>query len=104
MYAVFQDGSKQHRVGEGDVVDVDYRPLKPGDIIEFDNVLLCSREDGVIVGNPTIPNAKVRARVVGKVQGPKLYIVRFRRRKNSKRRVGHRESYTRVGVEEIALP
>ncbi len=104
MYVVFQDGSKQHRVGEGDIVDVDYRPLEPGDTIEFEKVLMCSREDGVIVGNPTIPNAKVRARVVGKVKGPKLHIVRFRRRKNSRRRVGHREPYTRVGVEEITVP
>ena len=101
MYAVFEDGSRQYRVSEGDQIDVDFRDVGVGNQIEFDRVLLFSGTDGVRVGNPTVLNAKVVAEVVEHGKGEKIYIQKFRRRKNYHRRTGHRQPFTRIRVRQI---
>jgi large subunit ribosomal protein L21 len=101
MYAVFEDGSRQYRVSEGDVVSVDFRDAKPGDPIEFPRVLLCKGDD-LKIGQPLVSGAKVTAEVVDQTS-IKVYIQKFRRRKNHRRFRGHRQPYTAVQIKSIQL-
>jgi large subunit ribosomal protein L21 len=103
MYAIIADGARQYRVEEGQEVVVDYRDLPPGEQVRFDQVLTVSGENGVQIGKPTVPGAVVTAEVVGAVQGEKLYIQKFRRRKNFRRRTGHRQIHTTVRIHKIEL-
>ena len=103
MYAIIADGGRQYRVESGQVLDIDYRDVGQGDQIEFSNVLLVSGEEGVQLGKPRVESAKVTATVTGVKLGPKLIVQKFRRRKNSRRRNGHRQMYTTVQIEEISL-
>ena len=104
MYAVIEDGSHQYRVEKGMVLDVDYREeLQPGDEVVFERVLLCRSEDGVQVGQPHVQEARVVALVVEHVKGPKIYVEKFKRRKNYRRRRGHRQRATRVVIETIEV-
>jgi len=103
MEAVFRDGGRQYAVREGATLDLDYRSgVEPGSTIEFAEVLLVDKGAGApAVGTPLVEGAKVLGKVVGEVKGKKLIIMNFRRRKNSRRRVGHRQKYTRVAIEKI---
>ncbi len=103
MYAVFEDGSRQYRVSEGDVVKVDYRDAERGSRLEFNRVLLYQGSDGVQIGQPLVEGARVLAEVVDH-PSTKLYIQHFRRRKNYRRLRGHRQPYTAVQVRSILLP
>ena len=101
MYAVFEDGSRQYRVQPGDRVLLDHRDVAPGGSVELDRVLLCSGPSGVLVGTPTVAGASVVGEVVAQVKGPKVKIQKFRRRKNYRRKSGHRQAYTAVRIEAI---
>lgn len=101
--AIFQSGGRQYKVSEGATVDVDYQDdLDAGATLEFSEVLyLVGEGESGRVGTPLIDGAKVVGTVVGKAKGPKLIVTQFRRRKNSRRRIGHRQSYTRVKIDKI---
>ena len=101
MYAVFEDGSRQYRVSEGDQLDVDFRDTPAGNQIEFNRVLLFSGTEGVRVGTPTVQSAKIIAEVVEHRRGEKIYVQKFKRRKNYHRRTGHRQELTRVRIKQI---
>jgi large subunit ribosomal protein L21 len=102
MYAIFTDGGRQYKVQEGQVVDIDFRDtLETGDSIEFDRVLAISNEGALKLGAPTVSGAKVTASVVGLEKGEKVYIQKFRRRKNYDKRTGHRQKYTRITIQNI---
>ncbi len=101
MYAIIADGGRQFKVEEGTELEIDYRDLPKGELIEFDRVLAVSKDDGFQVGRPTIDGASVKAEVLNLTQGPKLTVQKFRRRKNSKRRTGHRQMYTRIRISKI---
>jgi large subunit ribosomal protein L21 len=103
MYAVFEDGSRQYRVGEGEKVQVDYRDAEPGTQLEFKRVLLYQSDDETRIGQPVIEGMRVITEVVGH-PSEKLYIQHFRRRKNYRRLRGHRQHYTLVRVRNILLP
>ncbi len=103
MYAVIEDSGQQFRVAEGDVLNLDLRDL-PEDAgeIEFDRVLLVSADGDVRVGTPLVEGAKVVGEIVaGEVKGRKLYVYRWRRRKSSRRKMGHRQKYIQVRVTKI---
>ena len=102
MYAIIVDGGRQYRVQPGMEVDIDYREIPTGESITFEKVLAVSGDEGLKLGEPTIAGATVKASVLGPKQGKKVYIQKFRRRKHSKRRTGHRQLHTRVRIEEIA--
>jgi large subunit ribosomal protein L21 len=102
MYAVFEDGSRQYRVSEGDVVRLDYRDTAVGTRLELNRVLLY-QGDQIQIGQPMIAGARVLAEVVDH-PSTKLYIQHFRRRKNYRRLRGHRQPYTSVQVRYILLP
>ncbi len=101
MYAVFIDGGRQYKVVEGQELDVDYRDIAAGEALEFGRVVACTQGDGLALGEPNVAGAKVTATVVGVVQGPKLVIQKFRRRKTYRRRTGHRQLLTKVRIEKI---
>lgn len=103
MYAIFADSGKQFRVEEGQELQVDYRDAKPGETLEFDDVLIVSGDGETKVGTPKLEGAKVEATVVGATHGPKLVIQKLRRRKNSRRRTGHRQIYTTVRITGIQV-
>lgn len=102
MEAIFRDGGRQYRVQQGETLEVDYREVEPGSTIEFNEVLFVGGESGSPkIGSPLVEGAKVVGKVLGAVKGKKLIIMHFRRRKNSRRRVGHRQKYTQVQIEKI---
>jgi large subunit ribosomal protein L21 len=103
MYAVFEDGSRQYRVGEGEKVRVDYRDAEPGAQLEFKRVLLYQSADETRIGQPIIEGMRIITEVV-EHPSVKLYIQHFRRRKNYRRLRGHRQHYTLVRVRNILLP
>jgi len=106
MFAVIEDGNRQHRVSEGDLLSVDYRSdAEVGAALSFDRVLLANAGGASIIGKPVIDGAAVSAEVVDdEEKGPKLEIQKIRRRKNSRRHTGHRQKYTRVKITGINIP
>lgn len=101
MYAIIADGGRQYKVEEGQEVEIDYRDVAQGDQVTFDTVLAVSGDAGVKVGAPAVAGASVTAEVVGAKIGDKIYIQKFRRRKNYRRRTGHRQPYTVVRISKI---
>jgi len=103
MYAIIKDGSRQVKAEVDRRLRIDYRDgVQQGDSIEFTDVLTISKDDEVKIGTPTLAGAKVVAEVVKpEFKGQKLIIAKFRRRKNSKRKTGHRQVYTIVQIKEI---
>lgn len=103
MYAIIKDGGRQVKAEVERRLRVDYRDgVLKGDSIEFTEVLTISGEGEVKIGTPTVAGAKVVAEVVEpEFKGPKLIVAKFRRRKNSKRKTGHRQVYTLVQIKEI---
>ena len=103
MYAIIVDGGRQYRVEPGQKLDIDLRSdVGAGDTIEFDQVLAIGGDEGLQLGSPSVPGAKVTATVVGTEKGEKIYVEKFRRRKNYHRRTGHRQRYTRIEIGQIA--
>ena len=103
MYAVLRSGGHQHRVTVGDTFVVERLPGDVGDTVELSEILLITGEDSVNVGQPTLDGAKVLAKVVGQVKGPKVRIFKYHPRKRYRRRAGHRQHYTRLRVEQIVV-
>lgn len=101
MYAIIDDKGRQYTVRKGDLVDVDLKGAPEQQSITFDRVLMVRGDGGVKVGTPTVAGAKVVATVVGEVKGKKLIIRKYRRRKNYRRKQGHRQHFTRVRIESI---
>jgi large subunit ribosomal protein L21 len=102
MYAVFEDGSRQYRVSEGDLVTIDYREAEPGTRVELDRVLLFQNGDNTQIGQPLLAGVRILAEVVDHPT-IKTYIQKFRRRKNHRRFRGHRQPFTAVRVRSILL-
>ncbi|HUU93373.1 MAG TPA: 50S ribosomal protein L21 [Phycisphaerae bacterium] len=101
MYAIIEDSGSQLRVEEGQTLEVDLRPAEPGAALTFDRVLLLADEKGVRVGKPLVEGATVTAEVLGQTKGPKLEVVKVRRRKSSRTHTGHRQGYLTVRVTSI---
>jgi large subunit ribosomal protein L21 len=103
MYAIIKDGGRQVKAEVNRRLRIDYREgVQTGDSIEFTEILTISKENDVTIGKPTVAGAKVVAEVVQpEFKGPKLIIAKLRRRKNSRRKTGHRQLYTLVQIKEI---
>ena len=101
MYAIIEDGGRQYQVEEGQELEVDYRDLSSGQQLTFERVLAVRSDEGLQLGQPALPGASVTAEVVGVIQGEKLYVQRFRRRKTYRKRTGHRQLFTRVKIHKI---
>ncbi|WP_136068389.1 50S ribosomal protein L21 [Modicisalibacter radicis] len=102
MYAVIKSGGKQYRVQEGQTLKLEKLEVATGDSLDFDQVLLVADGDDVKVGAPLVDGAKVSAEVVSHGRGEKVRIIKFRRRKHSMRRQGHRQWFTEVKITGIS--
>ena len=100
MFAVFKTGGKQYRVAAEDVLKVDKVKGDPGEIVEFGEVLVVGG-DSVKLGAPTVAGATVAAEVLDQARGPKIIAFKQRRRKNSRRKRGHRQEFTLIRITEI---
>jgi large subunit ribosomal protein L21 len=100
MFAVFKTGGKQYRAAADDVLEVARIEGEPGDIVEFGEVLVVGG-DTVTLGTPSVAGAIVAAEVIAQSRGPKIIAFKKRRRKNSRRKRGHRQEFTRIRVTEI---
>ena len=103
MYAVVEAGGKQHKVELGQVLEVDLLNEKSGTDCAFENVMLYVDGNDVQIGQPYIENAKVIAEIVEEVKGDKVTILRFRRRKHSMRKIGHRAKYSQIEIKDIKV-
>lgn len=103
MYAIIEDGGKQYRVEKGDKIHIEMRELpESAKTIEFDRVLMIGDGAKSKVGDPVVNGAKVIASLEKQMRGPKLEIVKFRRRKGYKLHKGHRQDYLKVTIDSIA--
>ncbi|HEV3120758.1 MAG TPA: 50S ribosomal protein L21 [Isosphaeraceae bacterium] len=101
MYAIFEVGSHQYRVREGDTLILDLMPGEPGSQVEFEKVLLVADSDGATIGQPLVAGARVRGVILDHFRDKKLIIQKFRRRKNERRRRGHRQPHTAIQVTGV---
>ena len=100
MFAVIKTGGKHYRVATDDVLQVEKIAGNPGDVVEFAEVLVVGG-DSPLLGTPTIAGAIVAGEVLEQGRGPKVIAFKKRRRKNSRRKRGHRQEFTRVRITEI---
>lgn len=103
MYAVIQTGGKQYKVSEGDVIYVEKLVAEDDSVIEFDNIVAVQTESGFQAGSPTVEGAKVSAKVIKSGKGKKITVFTYRPKKDSKRKLGHRQPYTKVQIESISV-
>jgi len=103
MYAIFRTGGKQFRAEPGKSIRIPTLDIEPGESVTFDEVLLGSSDTGVSVGAPLVEGASVTAEVVGHGKGEKIIIFKHKRRKNYRRKQGHRQKYTEVRINDVQL-
>ena len=101
MYAVFTTGGKQYRVAPGDVIFVEKLDAEVESTVEFDQVLAVSKDEGTVVGAPTVEGAKVEAKVLRNGKAKKITVFTYRPKKDSKRKMGHRQPYTKLEITAI---
>jgi len=103
MYAVFKTGGKQYKASKGDVVRVEKIQADAGQTVDLDQVLMVrDDQDKVVVGTPMVKGGKVTAKVVAHGRADKIRIIKFRRRKHSRRTQGHRQHYTDLEITGIS--
>jgi large subunit ribosomal protein L21 len=100
MFAVIKTGGKQYRVAAEDVLQIEKVKGEPGEIVQFGEVLVVG-SDAVTLGSPTVAGATVAAEVIEQGRGPKVIAFKKRRRKNSRRKRGHRQDFTMIRITEI---
>ncbi len=101
MYAVILTGSKQYKIQVGDTIEIERLAQEPNDQIEFDQVLLVAKDGDVKIGTPYLEGAKVLGEVVEQSRAEKIEIIKFRRRKHSMKKMGHRQYVTSVKITDI---
>ncbi|MCB8927075.1 MAG: 50S ribosomal protein L21 [Ardenticatenaceae bacterium] len=101
MYAIVESGGRQYRAEEGHSFSVEKLPYEVGEQIELENVLLLANGDDVKVGQPTVTGASVKATVMEQYRGEKIFVWKYKPKKRYRRRQGHRQSYTRLRIDEI---
>ena len=101
MTAIFETGGKQYKVSEGDIVYIEKLDVSEGDTVAFDKVLAIVDGEKSRFGTPYLDGTKVEANVVKNGKGKKIIVFKHKRRKNYKRRQGHRQHYTKVQITSI---
>lgn len=101
MYAVIETGGKQYRVAPGQTIEVDTLAGDVGAAVEFDRVLAISNESNELVVGDVLKSARVKGKIAAHGRGDKVLVFKFKRKKQYKRTIGHRQNYTRVEVQEI---
>ena len=101
MYAVIETGGKQYKVNEGDIIFIEKLDVNEGDTVTFDRVKAVSMGTEFKVGTPTVEGAAVTAKVVANGKGKKIYVMKYKAKKNEKKKIGHRQPYTKVQIVSI---
>ena len=101
MFAVIKTGGKQYRVAAEDIITVAKIEAEPGAAVTFDQVLMFTNDNGTQLGLPTVDGIAVAGEVVEQKRGPKVIAFKKRRRKNSRRKRGHRQEFTMLRITEI---
>ena len=103
MFAIIETGGKQYKVQEGDIVFVEKLDANEGDTVTFDKVYAVSDGEKFTVGQPVVGGASVSASVVKNGKGKKINVMKYKPKKGEKKKIGHRQPYTRVQIEKISL-
>ena len=103
MYAVIKTGGKQYRVDPGTEIKVEKLKGEIGDAVTFDQVLMASDGENVKVGKPFLDDTKVVGRITHQGKNRKIVVFKYKRRKGYRKKVGHRQQFTQVKIEDIAL-
>jgi large subunit ribosomal protein L21 len=101
MYAIIRTGGKQFRAEPGQTIKVPSLSAEVGETVTFDDVLVTETDDGVTVGTPGVKGARVTGEVVEHGKGKKVIVFKWKRRKNYRRKQGHRQKYTAVRIDDI---
>lgn len=101
MYAIIQTGGKQYKVTEGEMVKVEKLNAEAGDKVTLDQVLMLKDDNGTKIGSPLLDGAKVTAAVLEQGRGKKITVYKYKRRKNARKKQGHRQAYTKLLIEKI---
>lgn len=101
MYAIFENGNKQYKVKNGQIIRLEKINKKLGDIIKFTKILMISDKRDVKIGNPIIKNFLITAKIIKQSREKKIKIIKFKRRKHSCKKYGHRQFFTEVKIIDI---
>ena len=101
VFAIIQTGGKQYKVNEGDVIFVEKLGVAEGEEVKFENVLAVSNDSGIVTGAPYVSGASVTAKVVRNGKAKKIYVMKYKAKKNEKKKIGHRQPYTKVQITKI---
>ena len=101
VYAVFTTGGKQYKVQEGEIIYVEKLGAEADETVTFETVLAVQNEDGIKVGAPYVDGASVSAKVLKNGKGKKIVVATYKPKKNEKRKMGHRQPYTKVEISAI---
>ncbi len=101
MYAVIETGGKQYRVEEGDTLYVEKLNAEVGEAINFDKVLILSKDGELLAGKPFVDGAKVEASVLDQGKAKKIIVFKYKAKKNYRKKTGHRQPFTKVKIEKI---
>jgi large subunit ribosomal protein L21 len=101
MYAIIDDSGKQFKVTSGDRIKIDRKVDDGAKSVTFERVLMVGGAGDAKVGKPFVTGARVTAEVLGAIKGPKVYTVKYRRRKGFHKKIGHRQKYTEVKITGI---
>ena len=101
MYAIIRTGNKQYRVKEGDIIDIEKLPGESASVVQFEEVLLLSTGDSIKIGEPVLQGVSVKGEIVEQMRDDKLFVFKYKKRKNCRRRKGHRQSLSRVKITAI---
>ncbi len=101
MYAVIETGGKQYKVSEGDVIFVEKLGAEEGADVTIDKVLIVGNDDKITVGTPSVEGASVEAKVLKNGKAKKIYVFKMKRKKNYRRKIGHRQPYTKLEITKI---
>ena len=101
MFAIIETGGKQYKVIEQDIIFVEKLNAEEGAEIVFDQVVALSGDNGFKVGTPVVAGAKVTAKVLKQGKNKKIYVLKYKAKKNEKKKIGHRQPYTKVQITKI---
>ena len=102
MYAVIKSGGKQHKVSEGEEILLEKISLDEGEVIEFSEVLAVNKDGNLNVGKPLLEGAVVKGKVINHLMTKKITVIKMKRRKDYRKKQGHRQNLTKVKIESIS--
>ena len=101
VFAIITTGGKQYKVTEGDIIFIEKLGAEEGSEVVFEQVNAISNDNGFVAGTPTVEGASVTAKVLAQGKNKKIYVMKYKAKKNEKKKIGHRQPYTKVQITKI---